>query len=152
MVRHAEQLLAEPEPVTVPGIDETRRGRPVWVQNPDTGRWALTERFETSSVDLAGDQGLLGQTAGRTSKAVTVWLDELGQDWKDAVQILAMDPCASYRANVSQALPNTLIVVDHLNLVRLAKQALTDVRRHVTWEATAGAGARPTRPGPLAGG
>jgi len=133
-VLHAEWALAEPAPVVVLGIDETRRGRPVWLQNPDTGTCRLTERFETNFVDLAGDQGLLGQTAGRTSKAVTAWLDDLGQDWKDAVQIVAMDPCASYRAAVRQALPNALIVADHFHLVRLANQALTDVRRRVSWD------------------
>ena len=31
-VGHADALLAEPGPVVVLGIDETRRGRPVWTQ------------------------------------------------------------------------------------------------------------------------
>jgi transposase len=132
--QRADAQLAEPQPVRVLGIDETRRGRPRWVQDPDTGKWRLTERFETNFVDLAGPQGLLGQTAGRTSKAVVAWLDERGQEWKDAVRIVAMDPCASYRAAVRQALPNALIVADRFHLVRLANQALTDVRRRVSWD------------------
>src|SRR4051794_19653372 len=45
-----------------------------------------------------------------------------------------MDPCAIYRAAVAQALPHALIVADHFHLVRLANQAVTDVRRRVTWE------------------
>ena len=45
-----------------------------------------------------------------------------------------MDPCATYRAAVTHALPHALIVADHFHLVRLAKQALTDVRRRVTWD------------------
>ena len=53
-VVHADAALADPEPVTVLGIDETRRGRPTWVQDEPTGRWRLTERFETNFVDLAG--------------------------------------------------------------------------------------------------
>src|SRR3954451_15158381 len=44
-----------------------------------------------------------------------------------------MDPCATYRAAVAQALPHALIVADHFHLVRLANQAVTDVRRRVTW-------------------
>lgn len=71
----------------------------------ETGKWRLSERFETNFVDLAGDQGLLGQTAGRTKLTVTGWLDERGQDWKDGVQVVAMDPCAAYRRAVQQALP-----------------------------------------------
>jgi hypothetical protein len=62
-VRNADRLLVEPAPVTVLGIDETRRGRPSWVQDQLTGRWRLTERFETNVVDLAG-QGLPRQTPG----------------------------------------------------------------------------------------
>ncbi len=45
-----------------------------------------------------------------------------------------MDPCATYRAAVREALPNTRIVADHFHLVRLANQAVTDVRRRVTWD------------------
>ncbi|SDY77964.1 YD repeat-containing protein [Modestobacter sp. DSM 44400] len=48
--------------------------------------------------------------------------------------MVAMDPCASYRAAVREALPHALIVADHFHLVRLANQALTDVRRRVTWD------------------
>lgn len=133
-VARADAQLAEPEPVRVLGIDETRRGRPTWAQDPDTGRWRLSEPFETNFVDLDGPGGLLGQTAGRTSAAVVDWLDERGQVWKDTVQIVAMDPCASYRAAVRRALPAALIVADHFHLVRLANQAVTDVRRRVTWD------------------
>ena len=133
-VAHAQELLVEPAPVVVLGIDETRRGRPVWRQDRDTHKWVMSERFETNFVDLAGNHGLLGQTAGRTRQAVTDWLDARGQDWKDTVQVVAMDPCASYRAAVRQALPNTRIVADHFHLVRLANQAVTDVRRRITWD------------------
>ncbi len=132
--RHADAALTEPEPVEVLGVDETRRGRPRWVQDEVTNKWRLTERFETNFVDLAGPQGLLGQASGRTKVNVTAWLDARGQAWKDSVRIVAMDPCASYRAAVREALPNALIVADHFHLVRLAHQALTEVRRRVTWD------------------
>ncbi len=108
-----------------------------------TGKWRLTERFETNFVDLAGPQGLLGQTSGRTKVAVAAWLDARGQAWKDSVQIVAMDPCASYRAAVHEALPQARIVADHFHLVQLANQALTDVRRRVTWDTHGRRGLRP---------
>jgi transposase len=66
-VVHAEAALPDPAPVL--GIDETRRGRPVWVQNPDTGKWRLSERFETNLVDLAGSHGLLGRARPRGAPA-----------------------------------------------------------------------------------
>lgn len=68
-----------------------------------------------------------------------------GQAWKDSVQVVAMDPCASYRAAVRTALPNARIVADHFHLVRLANQAVTAVRRRVTWQ-THGRRGRKTDP------
>ena len=131
---HADTVLTEPEPPAVLGIDETRRGRPKWVQDPDTGRWERTERFETNFTSLAGGGRLLGQVAGRTGKAVTGWLDDRGQCWKDQVKFVAIDPCAVYRSAIEGALPQALIVVDHFHLVRLANQAVTRVRQRVTRE------------------
>jgi transposase len=128
------EQLPEPAPVTVLGIDETRRGRPRWTREGPTGAWSKLETFETNFVDLVGTQGLLGQASGRTRANVIAWLDERGQAFKDAVTVVAMDPCATYRAAVAQALPRALIVADHFHLVRLANQAVTDVRRRVTWD------------------
>jgi transposase len=126
--------LADPEPVSVLGIDETRRGKPRWTRTEDGEGWVKLETFETNFVDLAGFQSLLGQASGRTKANVIAWLDERGQAWKDAVRVVAMDPCATYRAAVAEALPHALIVADHFHLVRLANQAVTDVRRRVTWD------------------
>ena len=50
IVRHcledyAATVLPETPPVTSAiGIDETRRGKPVWKQNPDTGKWEVPGR------------------------------------------------------------------------------------------------------------
>jgi hypothetical protein len=85
-------------PPVVLGIDETRRGKPKWIQDTQTGRWVRTERFETNFTDLSGTGRLLGQVAGRTGKAVTGWLDDRGQDWKNQVAYVAIDPCAVYRS------------------------------------------------------
>ena len=114
------------------GIDETRRGKPRWARAADGEGWVKPETFETNVVDLAGNQGLLGQASGRTKANVIAWLDERGQAWKDAVAVVAMDPCATYRAAVAEALPHALIVADHFHLVRRANSAVTDVRRRVT--------------------
>ena len=131
-VAHADGLLTEPDPPVVLGIDETRRGKPKWTQDTETGRWVRTERFETNFTDLSGTGRLLGQVAGRTGTAVTGWLDDRGQDWKNRVAFVAIDPCAVYRSAVTRTLPHAVIVVDHFHLVRLANQAVTKVRQRVT--------------------
>jgi transposase len=135
-LRHADAVLTEPDPPAVLGIDETRRGTPKWIRDQETSRWVRTERFETNFTDIAGDGRLLGQVAGRTGKTVTSWLDARGQDWKDQVKFVAMDPCAVYRSAVEKALPHAVIVVDHFHLVRLANQAVTRVRQRVTRQVT----------------
>jgi transposase len=139
-IKHADALLAEPEPVRVLGIDETRRGRPRWTQDETTKRWVKLERFETNFVDLTPGshrpQGLLGQASGRRKTNVIEWLDARGQDWKDQVEVVAMDPCATYRAAVKVALPQARIVADHFHLVALANKAVTEVRRRVTVDTT----------------
>jgi hypothetical protein len=71
----AVQRLGEPTPTSVLGIDETRFSRPRWVRNTQTGKWRLTDPWQTVFVDLHGDQGLLGQVTGRTSAAVVAWRD-----------------------------------------------------------------------------
>ncbi len=131
-VLHADALLTEPDAPVVLGIDETRRGTPKWIQDPGTGRWVRTERFETNFTDLSGQGLLLGQVAGRTGKAVTGWLEDRGQDWKNQVAFVAIDPCAVYRSAITRALPHAVIVAGHFHLVRLANQAVTKVRQRVT--------------------
>ncbi len=141
----ADTELAPPAPTTQLGIDETRRGRPRWHQDPDTLEWAKLELFETNFVDLTGRGGLLGQASGRTKKSVIAWLDGQGQEWKDTIEVVAIDPCATYRRAVQDALPNALIVADHFHVSRLGNKAVTDVRQRVVRE-TAGRRGRATDP------
>lgn len=148
-VEHADALLTTPAPTTVLGIDETRRGKPRWVRDDDpdrppgnaAGRWRRVDPYDTGFVDLAGDQGLLGQREGRTSQAVVDWLEAQSQQFRDAILFVAIDPAAVYakavrtvRPDGTRLLPNARLVVDHFHLVKLANDAVTKVRRRVIWE------------------
>lgn len=46
--------------------------------------------------------------------------------------LVAIDMCAIFKAAVRTAMPHATLVVDHDNVVQLANQALTEVRRRVT--------------------
>jgi transposase len=135
-VAHAEALLGEPQPTPVLGIDETRRGKPRWERCAATRRWVRVDPWDTGFVDLAGDQGLLGQREGRTGAAVIDWLSERSEAFREAVAYVAIDPAAVYATAIRTPglLPNATIVVDHFHLVKLANDALTKVRRRVTWD------------------
>jgi transposase len=139
-VEHADALLTAPQPTTVLGIDETRRGKPRWVSDEDVddgaGRWRRVDPYDTGFVDLAGDQGLLGQREGRTSQCVVDWLNEQSQEFRDAIHFVAIDPAAVYAKAIRTPglLPNARLVVDHFHLVKLANDCVTKVRRRTIWE------------------
>jgi transposase len=135
-VAHAEALLAEPQPTWLLGIDETRRGKPRWGRCTETGRWVRVDPWDTGFVDLAGEQRLLGQREGRTSAAVIDWRSKRSDEFRAGAQFVAIDPAAVYASAIRTAglLPNATIVVDHFHLVKLANDALTKVRRRVTWD------------------
>ncbi len=135
-VAHAATVLTEPQPTTVLGIDETRRGKPRWELCAATRRWVRVDPWDTGFVDLAGDQGLLGQREGRTSATVIDWLTERTPEFRAGIEFVAIDPAAVYAAAIRtpDLLPNATLVVDHFHLVKLGNDAVTKVRRRVTWD------------------
>jgi transposase len=121
------------QPVTVLGIDETRRGRARWKQDPDTGRWEpVADRWHTGFVDAHGIQGLLGQVEGRAPSDVVAWLTTTPRTWREQIRYVAIDMSTSYRAAVRIGLPHATVVVDHFHVVQLANTMLNTVRRRTT--------------------
>jgi transposase len=119
LVAYAARELAEPEPTTVLGMDETRFGRPRWLPSGvhDDGRirWRRSEAWETGFVDITGEQALMGQVDGRTSAAVAAWLAGRSPEFRDAIDVVVIDPHAGYAAAVRAALPQARIAVDHFH-------------------------------------
>jgi len=55
------------------GIDEPRRGKPIWARDPHRKRRVLAcDRWHTGFVDAAGTGGLLARVEDRT-RAATIW-------------------------------------------------------------------------------
>ena len=136
-VAHVSELLAEPlPPVCVLGIDETRRGKIRWVQDPVSGRWTVAhDRWHTAVVDVAGTGGLLAHIDGRTAARVAEWLLAQPDPWRAGVTHVTIDLSASYLRAVTDALPDAVVVADRFHLVRLANDMLTEVRQRATREA-----------------
>jgi hypothetical protein len=89
-------LAAEPEGVTVLGIDETRRGKAKWENCSKTGVRRWVDRWDTGLVDITGAGGLLVQVNGRAAKPVTDWLDNREEAWKANIEFVAIDMSATY--------------------------------------------------------
>ena len=135
-VRAAAVLPVEPPPARWLGIDETRTRRPRWRQDPDTGAWRREDPWMTSLTNLDPNSArvILGLTPGRSSKAVCTWLEARSEQWREGIEVVAIDPCAAYAHAVRKALPHATVVVDHFHLDRLGNDMLTKVRRRVTWD------------------
>jgi transposase len=131
-----DPVLAAPmRPVTVLGIDETRRGRPRFALDPDTGRRVLVaDRWHTGFVDISGDQGLLGQVEGRTADDAAYWLHQAGPAWRAQVEVVVIDMCTIYASAVRRMLPHARLAVDPFHVVALATKMVGDVRRRAIRE------------------
>ncbi|WP_385625414.1 ISL3 family transposase (plasmid) [Streptomyces sp. P8-A8] len=132
----AHEVTEAPLPeVKVLGIDETRRGRPRWEQDPTTDEWRLTrDRWHTGVVDALGTGGLLGQVEGRAVADVLAWLVATPLTWRKSIEYVAIDMSTTYRAAVRTGLPQATVVVDHFHVVQLANKMLSTVRRRTTAE------------------
>lgn len=136
-IAHVAVPLAAPLPaVRVLGIDETRRGKPVWAPDPHTGRWLLAhDRWHTGFVDSAGTGGLLAQVEGRSAAVVTAWLADQPAEWRELITHVTTDLSASYAKAVRDGLPNAVLVADRFHIIHLANGMLTAVRQRVVREA-----------------
>ncbi len=119
----------------MPGIDETRRGKPIWAQDADTKRWVLVcDRWHTGFFEATGTGGLLAQVEGRTSAAVIAWLGEQPAPWRAGISHVTIDLSASYAKAVRHALPTAVLVADRFHVVQLGNDIHTQVRQRVIRE------------------
>ncbi|MGA7270029.1 MAG: transposase, partial [Acidimicrobiia bacterium] len=68
---------------------------------------------------------------GRSRDVLDDWLTERGTEWCGRIRLATLDPAAGYRRAHQEHLPSATLVVDHWHVVRLANQAIDDVRRRV---------------------
>ena len=103
------------------GLDETLYKR--------EGRWR-TRRWCTSIVDVTGGQ-LLDVVPGRDAAAPTAWLQEQPSAWRDNIDWGVLDLSGAYRSAFDDALPRAGQVADPFHVIRLANDAVDEVRRRV---------------------
>ena len=131
MLTAAADLLTDPDDVLVRrlGVDE-HRYRSVRFFRDEHGGWRRYEPWMTTLVDA--DTGrVLGVVDGRDSAGVGAWLAARSPAWRDAVEVVAIDPSAAFRRALREQLPNAAISVDAFHLVKLANDMVTHVRQRV---------------------
>ena len=131
MLTAAADLIGDPDDVGVRrlGVDE-HRYRSVRFFRDTHGGWRRYEPWMTALVDA--DTGrVLGVVDGRDSAGVGAWLAARSQAWRDAVEVVAIDPSAAFRKALREQLPAAAVSVDPFHLVKLANDMLTAVRQRV---------------------
>jgi transposase len=134
-VTAAADLLTDPDTVLVRrlGVDEHRYRRVRFFRD-ENGGWRRFEPWMTTLVDAESGR-VLGVVDGRDSAGVGAWLAARNQAWRDAVEVVAIDPSAAFRRALREHLPHAAVSVDAFHLVQLANDMLTRVRQRVTREA-----------------
>lgn len=139
---HTVQAVITAAVMTLPEVDQIRvrmlgidvhRFRTVRFFRDEHGGWRRVEPWMTTLVNLQTGQ-VIGVVDGRDSAAVATWLAARSSAWREAVEVVAIDPSAAFRATIHGQLPHALVTVDHWHLVRLANLMLTQVRQRVARE------------------
>lgn len=126
------QRRTRPRLVRHLGIDEHRFRRVRWFKD-QAGGWRRIEPWMSTFVDQ--DTGeVIDVVDGRDAAAVADWLAAQPRWWRRRVQVVAIDPSASFRSAVRRWLPKARVSVDHFHLVKLGNDMLTGVRRRVSWD------------------
>lgn len=129
MLSAAADLITNPDDVLVRrlGVDE-HRYRSVRFFRDEHGGWRRYEPWMTTLVDA--DTGrVLGVVDGRDSAGVGTWLAARSPAWRDAVEVVAIDPSAAFRKALREQLPHAAVSVDPFHLVKLANDVVTQVRQ-----------------------
>ncbi|MFN8074299.1 MAG: ISL3 family transposase [Kineosporiaceae bacterium] len=112
------------------GIDE-HRYRSVRYWRDEHGTWRRYEPWMSTIVDV-DTGGVLGVVDGRGAAGVAAWLAARPQEWRDRIEVVAIDPSAAFRAALRDQLPQAAVSVDAFHLVKLANDTLTRVRQRLT--------------------
>ena len=121
-------------------IDDPARFDGVQVLGVDEHAWRHTrrgEKYVTVIIDLTpvrdgtGPSRLLDMVEGRSKPVFQDWLAARPKQWRDGVQVVAMDGFTGFKSAAAAEVPRAAAVVDPFHVVRLAGEALDVCRRRV---------------------
>ncbi len=136
-------LIADParfDGVAVIGVDEH-----VWRHTRRGDKYVTVIIDLTPVRDKSGPARLLDMIEGRSKHAFQQWLANRPKDWRDGVEVVAMDGFSGFKTAATEELPDAATVMDPFHVVRLAGNALDECRRRVQL-ATCGHRGRSTDP------
>ncbi len=118
--------LARFDGVKVLGVDEH-----VW-RHTRTG-----DKYVTVIVDLtairegSGTARLLDMIPGRSKAVFKTWMSERDEQWKQGIEVVAMDGFTGFKTAAAEELPDAVEVLDPFHVVKLGSDALDKTRQRV---------------------
>jgi transposase len=121
-------------------INDPARFDRVRVIGVDEHVWRHTRRgdkYVTVIIDLTpvrdgtGPARLLDMVEGRSKQVFKIWLAERPEEWRAAVEVVAMDGFTGFKTAAVEELPDVVTVMDPFHVTRLAGEALDERRRRV---------------------
>jgi transposase len=74
--------------------------------------------------------------AGRSKQVFKQWLKDRPKEWREGIDVVAMDGFSGFKTASAEELPDAVEVMDPFHVVKLAGDALDEVRRRVQQETT----------------
>jgi len=112
--------------VRVIGVDEH-----VWRHTRRGDKYVTVIIDLTGIRDGTGPSRLFDMVEGRSKQAFKTWLDEREQDWRDGIEVVAMDGFTGFKTATTEELPDAAAVMDPFHVVRLGGDAMDQCRRRV---------------------
>ncbi|EXF23883.1 transposase [Nesterenkonia sp. AN1] len=121
-------------------INDPARFDGVEVLGVDEHCWRHTgrgSRFVTVTIDLTpirdgtSTARLLDMVAGRSKQVFKTWLDAQTTDFRDGIEVVAMDGFTGFKTAAAEELPQATAVMDPFHVVVLAGDALDRCRQRV---------------------
>ena len=121
-------------------IDDPHRFDGVTTIGVDEHVWRHTKRgdkYVTVIIDLTpvrsknGPARLLDMVEGRSKAVFKQWLAARPQQWREGVEVVAMDGFTGFKTAAAEELPDAAPIMDPFHVIRLAGDALENCRRRV---------------------
>ncbi|WP_344744968.1 ISL3 family transposase, partial [Nesterenkonia aethiopica] len=126
-------------------IEDPHRFEGVKVIGVDEHCWRHTGRgshYVTVVIDLTpvregtGPARLLDMVPGRSKAVFKTWIDAQNEDFRNGIEVVAMDGFSGFKTATAEELPEATAVMDPFHVVALAGDALDQTRQRVQRETT----------------
>jgi len=135
-----EAVLAEGQRLL---IDDPTRFDGVKVLGVDEHVWRHTrtgDKYVTVIVDLTavrdgtGTARLIDMVPGRSKAVFKTWLADQEEQWKQGIEVVAMDGFTGFKTAAVEELPHAVEVLDPFHVVKLGSEALDQTRQRIQRE------------------